>query len=163
MSKENILIYYGEGKGKSTSALGHAVRSASQGKSVIIIQFLKWKNEDELTFLRRLEPEIKYFRFEKSHENYDQLSEEEKKEETMNIKNGVNFAKKVLLTGECNVLILDEFLGLLDNHLISIEDLESMLQARSEDTEIIFTGRVMDENLNKYADEIYKIQAEKVN
>jgi len=91
------------------------------------------------------------------------LSEEEKKEEIMNIKNGVNFAKKVLLTGECNVLILDEFLGLLDNQVISVEDLESMLQARSEDTEIIFTGRVMDESLNKYADEIYKIQAEKVN
>jgi len=41
MSKEHVLIYYGDGKGKSTSALGHAVRSASQGKNVIIIQFLK--------------------------------------------------------------------------------------------------------------------------
>lgn len=163
MSKENVIVYYGDGKGKSTSALGHAIRSASQGKSVIMIQFLKWKNEEEVSFLRRLEPEIKFFRFEKSQENYDQLSEEEKKEEIMNIKNGVNFAKKVLVTGECNVLILDEFLGLLDNHVISADELESMLQARSEDTEIIFTGRRMDESMNKYADEIYKIQAEKVN
>lgn len=162
MSKGNVLVYYGEGKGKSTSALGHAIQSASQGKSVIIIQFLKGKNDDEISFIRRLEPEIKFFRFEKSQENFDQLSEEEKKEESMNIKNGFNFAKKVLVTGECNVLILDEFLGLLDKQVISIEELESMLQAKSEDTEIIFTGRVMDENLSRYANEIYRIQAEKV-
>ena len=57
MSKEKVLVYYGEGKGKSTSALGHAIRAASQGKNVIIIQFLKGKNEDEVSFIRRLEPE----------------------------------------------------------------------------------------------------------
>ena len=162
MSKGNVIVYYGEGKGKTTSALGHAIRSASQGKSVIIIQFLKGKNEDEISFIRRLEPEIKFFRFEKSQENYDLLSEEEKKEESMNIKNGFNFAKKVLVTGECNILILDEFLGLLDKHVITMEELESMLQAKTEDTEIIFTGRVMDEKLKDYVDEVYKIQPEKM-
>lgn len=161
MSKENVLFYYGDGKGKSTSALGHAIRSASQGKTVIMIQFLKGKNEDEMSFLRRLEPEIKFFRFEKSQGDYDQLTEEGQREESMNIKNGFHFAKKVLVTGECNVLILDEFLGLLDNHMISTEELESLLSAKSDDTEIIFTGRVMDERFAGYADEIYKIQIEK--
>lgn len=158
MSKENVLVYYGEGKGKSTSALGHAIRAASQGKNVIIIQFLKGKNEDEISFIRRLEPEIKFFRFEKSQGDYYQLSEEAQKEESLNIKNGFHFAKKVLVTGECNVLILDEFLGLLDNHMISTEELESLLGNKSDDTEIIFTGRVMDEKFAKYADEIYKIE-----
>lgn len=162
MSKGNVIVYYGEGKGKTTSALGHAIRSASQGKSVIIIQFLKGKNEDEISFIRRLEPEIKFFRFEKSQENFNLLSEEEKKEESMNIKNGFNFAKKVLMTGECNILILDEFLGLLDKRVITMEDLESLLQVKAEDTEIIFTGRVMDEKLRDYVDEIYKIQPEKM-
>ena len=152
------MVYYGEGKGKSTSALGHAIRAASQGKNVIIIQFLKGKNEDEISFIRRLEPEIKFFRFEKSQGDYYQLSEEAQKEESLNIKNGFHFAKKVLVTGECNVLILDEFLGLLDNHMISTEELESLLGNKSDDTEIIFTGRVMDEKFAKYADEIYKIE-----
>lgn len=161
MSKEKVLVYYGEGKGKSTSALGHAIRAASQGKNVIIIQFLKGKNEDEVSFIRRLEPEIKFFRFEKSQGDYDKLSEEEKQEESMNIKNGFHFAKKVLVTGECNVLILDEFLGLLDNRMISAEELEALLSSRSEDTEVILTGRVLDERFAEYADEIYKIQVEK--
>ncbi len=161
MDKGNVLVYYGDGKGKSTVALGHAVRMAGQGKSAIIIQFLKGKNDGELTFFRRLEPEIKFFRFEKSQENYDKLSEEEKQEERMNIKNGLNFAKKVLLTGECSVLVLDEFLGLLDKNLITMEELESLLLAKSDDTQIIFTGNVMVESFRSYADEIYRIEAEK--
>ena len=78
----------------------------------------------------------------------------------MNIRNGFNFAKKVLVTGECNLLILDEFLGLLDNQMISEEELESLMSARSEDTEIMFTGRVMSDALRKYVGKIYKIQSE---
>lgn len=161
MKKGNVIVYYGEGKGKTSSALGHAIQAASRGKAVIIIQFLKGKNDNEISFIRRLEPEIKFFRFEKSQENYDELTEEEKREESMNIKNGFNFARKVLVTGECNILILDEFLGLLDKHVITIEEMESMLKAKSEETEIIFTGRVMDESLKDYVDEIYRIQPEK--
>ena len=78
----------------------------------------------------------------------------------MNIKNGFNFAKKVLVTGECNVLILDEFLGLLDNQVISHEELLALLNAKSEDTELIFTGRNMDADLRQHADEVYHIEAE---
>ena len=66
MDRGVIQVYYGEGHGKSTAAIGNAIRIASEGKSVIIIQFLKGKNENELTFLSRLEPEIKIFRFAKS-------------------------------------------------------------------------------------------------
>ena len=59
------------------------------------------------------------------------------------------------------MLILDEFLGLLDNRMISAEELEALLSSRSEDTEVILTGRVLDERFAEYADEIYKIQVEK--
>lgn len=161
MEHGNIVVYYGQGKGKTSSALGHAIRCAGQGKSVIIIQFLKEKHEDEISFIRRLEPEIKFFRFEKSGGNYDELSEEEKREEYMNIRNGCNFARKVLVTGECSVLILDEFLGLLANQVISADELEALLEAKTEETEVIFTGRLMDESIKKYADEIYCIRSEK--
>lgn len=161
MSKGNVLVFYGEGKGKTSSALGYGIRAASQGRSVIVVQFMKGKSGDEISFIRRLEPEIRFFRFEKSSENYEELSEEEKREESMNIKNGFNFAKKILVTGECNVLILDEFLGLLDNHVITHEELKAMLEAKPEDMEIVFTGRVLDENLRNYADEIYKIWPQK--
>ena len=52
MDRGVIQVYYGEGHGKSTAAIGNAIRIASEGKSVIIIQFLKGKNENELTFFK---------------------------------------------------------------------------------------------------------------
>lgn len=77
------------------------------------------------------------------------------------MKNGLNFAKKVLVTGECNVLILDEVLGLIDAGVISSEELEAVLKAKMDETEVIMTGRVLEESIRSYADEIYKITAEK--
>jgi len=65
MKKGTIHIYNGDGHGKSPAALGRAVSMACQGKSVVIIQFLKGRGLEDSEFLRRMEPEIKLFRFEK--------------------------------------------------------------------------------------------------
>ena len=154
----NILIFSGDGHGKSPAALGKAIEAACKGKKVVMIQFLKEKTLDENDFIKRLEPEIKFFRFEKSEENFKLLSEERQKEEIMNIKNGMNFAKKVLCTGECNLLILDEVLGLLDNGIITIEELKSVLQAKSDDTAIIMTGITVNDEICNLADEVSKIE-----
>ena len=91
MSSGVVQIYYGDGHGKSTAALGNAIHAASEGKSVIVIQFLKGKMEKELEFLQRLEPEIKFFRFSKSDAPFDELGADEKKEESINLKNGFNY------------------------------------------------------------------------
>lgn len=161
MSKGSVQVYYGEGRGKTTAAYGSALRAVGEGKSVYIIQFLKGKDIFESEIFKRLEPEIKFFRFEKSSECYDNLSEEEQHEEQINMKNGIAYARKVLVTGECNFLVLDEVLGLVDNGVITAEELESVVKAKSEDTEIVFTGRVLEEAIRPYADEIYNIVAEK--
>ena len=135
MEKGSVQIYYGAGRGKTNAALGNALRAAGENKSVIIIQFLKGKTDDQIAYMKQLEPEIKVFRFEKSEENYDELPEERQAEEKLNMKNGLNFAKKVLVTGECNVLILDEVLGLIDAGVISSEELEAVLKAKMDETE----------------------------
>ncbi|MEG1992485.1 MAG: cob(I)yrinic acid a,c-diamide adenosyltransferase, partial [Acetivibrio sp.] len=110
MSKE-VHVFYGNGQGKTSAAIGQCIKEASQGRQVIVIQFLKGKDLDEFSFLVKMEPEVKLFRFEKETECFDKLSEEEQKEERSNILNGFNFAKKVVETGECELLILDEVLG----------------------------------------------------
>lgn len=160
MYDEKVTVYCGDGKGKTTAALGYAMQSASQGRNVIIIHFLKGRKEEEIEFFRRLEPEIKIFSFARSDKNFSELSEEQQKEEYMNIRNGFNFAKKVLVTGECNLLILDEFLGILDNQMISEADLNLLMDAKSEETQIMFTGRVLSGKLREYAGRIYEIHAE---
>ncbi len=161
MEKGKVQAYYGYGRGKTTAALGYAIQEASKGGNSIIIQFLKGKDDDEVTFIRRLEPEIKLFRFQKSADLYDNLSDEEQMEEKMNMKNGMNYARKVLSTGECSMLILDEVLGLIDKKVITVEELITLIRARSEDTTVLLTGRVLPDQLIPYVDEIYRIQTEK--
>ena len=157
MSEGTIQIYTGDGRGKSPAALGRAVQAAAMGEQVVIIQFLKGKGLEDTEFVRRLEPDIKLFRFEKSDENYEELPEEKKAEEIMNIRNGINFAKKVLTTGECDLLVLDEVLGLLDKDIIEVEDVKHLLEMRGE-TNIILTGITLNDEVCILADEVSKIE-----
>ena len=109
MKDSTIQVICGPGKGKTASALGRGISALIHGKNVIMVQFLKGSmDSDNMEVLKRLEPEFKLFRFEKSPVVFDQLSEEEKEEARINIRNGLNFSKKVLVTGECDILILDE-------------------------------------------------------
>ena len=105
MEREITEVYCGNGKGKTTLAVGRGLRFATQGKSVIIIQFLKGRERRELDFLEDLDNlDFKIFRFEKMDTCYNDLSEQEKTEERTNILNGLNFARKVIATGECDFL-----------------------------------------------------------
>lgn len=157
MATGSVQVYYGAGRGKSPAALGRAIRAASEGKTVFIIQFFKGKTDHVMEYLKKLEPDIKIFRFEKSAEYFDELSKEEQLEEEKNIKNGINFAKKVLATGECDLLILDEVLGLIDHGLIELEELKNLVSARLEETDLILTGWVLPDELRPYINEIYHL------
>lgn len=160
MAEGLIHIYAGDGRGKSPAALGRAVLAAAEGKRVVIIQFLKGKGLGDSDFLRRMEPEIKIFHFEKAVENFEELPEEKKQEEVSNIKNGINFAKKVLTTGECDMLILDEVLGLVEKNIITVEELKSFLEARGE-TDIILTGITLNDEICVLADQVSRIETVK--
>lgn len=156
MSDGLVQIYSGIGHGKSAAAYGRALQEACSGKNVVIISFLKGSIQGDI--VKRLEPEIKFFRFEKNEEDFDHLSEESQIEEIQNIKNGLNFAKKVLTTGECGLLILDEVLGLLDNDIISVDDLRKIVEAKSEDVSIIMTGINLTDDVCELADEVSIIE-----
>lgn len=156
-------VFCGNGDGKSSAALGKGLIGASNGKKVIVIQFLKGKIGNEIQFYSRLEPEIKLFRFEKSIGRFDDLTDEEKSEEILNIKNGMNFAKKVLVTGECDILILDEVVGLIDEGILSLEELISVIKAKSSGAVIIMTGTKLPEELVMYVDYISVIETKITN
>ena len=157
MSTGKIQAYYGEGRGKTSAALGYAIHEASKGESVIVIQFLKQKDEDEISFLGRLEPEIRLFRFQKSEKFYRELPAEEQLEEQMNMKNGISYARKVLQTGECDILILDEVLGLLDQNIVPEEEILQLMAMKSDDMHMIMTGQVISDGIMEQADDVYEI------
>ena len=82
MERELTEVYCGNGKGKTALAIGQSLREATQGKSVIVIQFLKGRERKSLDFLQELmNLDFKIFRFEKQDCCYAELTEEGKKEE----------------------------------------------------------------------------------
>lgn len=160
MDKGYIQVFCGDGDGKSSAAFGKGLLEASRGKNVIIIKFMKNKDENEMEFFSKLEPEIKLFRFERSEIGFCELSEEQKAEESMNIKNGLNYANKVLGTGECDVLVLDEILGVLDEGIIQSQEIKSILESKSEDVSIIMTGINLPDELRTCVDIVSNISNE---
>ena len=138
---------------------GFALRRA--GKSVIIIQFLKGRERRELDFLEDLDNlDFKIFRFEKMDTCYNDLSEQEKTEERTNILNGLNFARKVIATGECDFLLLDEILGLMDKGIAPVETIIDMLKQKDESMHIVMTGRWLPEALKPYVDSVTTMTTE---
>ena len=147
MASDRVRVICGPGYGKSASALGYAMMGVFRGKRVIMVQFLKG-----------LEPDLKFFRFEHSKERFEDLPEDQKHEELMNMRNGFNFARKVMTTGECDVLILDEILGIVDQGIISKEEFQSFLESRDEETELVMTGRVCPEGIEEYVTDISRME-----
>lgn len=163
MKHGNVEVICGTGLGKTALALGKGIAALTEQKRIIMIQFLKGSAKKEgLDQLRKLEPDFKVFRFEKSAAFFADLTEEEKAEELINIRNGFNFAKKVVATGECDMLILDEVLGLIDQNIITLEDFEKLLDAREEDMSLVLTGKVFPEKLKPYVDAISTIEYNEV-
>lgn len=158
MKRGNVEIICGEEPGKAAMALGRGMSALMEHKRVIMIQFLKGCAQKEgQEILERLEPDFKVFRFEKSNTSFEELSEEEKQEELVNIRNGFNFARKVAATGECDMLILDEVLEMINRNIITLEDVQRLLESKEEELDLVLTGRIFPEKLNAYVDVISTI------
>ena len=138
MEKGLVKIYCGETRGKSTLAMGRAIMKMNDGLTVYVIQFLKGCMNDSLDCVRRLEPELKIFRFEETDEVYEKLDDQMKLEENQNI--------------------LDEILELLDYHIIKVEDIIGLIEKKPDYIEMILTGRNLPKELEDYADYISRIE-----
>ncbi|NLI90236.1 MAG: cob(I)yrinic acid a,c-diamide adenosyltransferase [Epulopiscium sp.] len=154
-----VQIYCGNGKGKTTAAIGLGIRAIGQNLKVIMIQFLKDADTGECKTLKSLEPKFKVFHFEKARGFTWTLTPEEKEEKKEEIKNAINFARKVLDTGECDILILDEILGAIEAGLIDEEEICDLIDNKPEGSELVLTGRVLPDEIAKRANYISKINA----
>ena len=85
------------------------------------------------------------------------MTPEQQQEEAVNILNGLNFARKVMTTDGCDILILDEVLGLVDRGIIMEEDLTALVEAKDESMELVLTGIHMCDSLYPYADDVVQI------
>ncbi len=152
-----VQVYYGTGKGKTTAAIGLGVRAIGNDYKVIMIQFLKNDMTGECRILKDLEPYFKVFHFEKRRGFTWQLTPEEKQELRSETTNALKFASKVMDTGECDVLILDEVLNSVEAGIISEEELYELICNKSDDVELVLTGRKLPICIAEKADYISHI------
>ena len=158
MSTGRLEVICGEdSSGKTAMALGRALQALTEQKTVIVIQFLKGSEKRHRPpFWMMHGIYIEFDRFEKSDRYFAELSDAEKKDEQINIRNGLNYAKKVLTTEECDLLVLDEALGLVDQNIVTEEELEGLLKCRDQ-VQVIVTGKVLPEGLSRIADKVEKV------
>lgn len=159
MEKGLVEVYYGTGKGKTTAAIGLGIRALGNNYKVIMVQFLKNDDTSECKMLKNLEPQFKVFNFEKKRGFTWELTEEEKAEITSETQNALKFASKVMDTGECDVLILDEILNTVGLGLIGEDALCELIDNKPEEVELVLTGRTLSEEIAKRADYISNIEA----
>ncbi len=136
-----VHIYCGEGKGKTTAAVGLAVRAAGRGMSVVIAQFLKGADSGERIALESMEgitllpvPEKVKFSF--------RMNEEERREASQRFEGLCAACEERIRTGQAQLVVLDEACAAVSTGLLKEERLLSVLDAvRETETEVVVTGR----------------------
>lgn len=165
MKQSQISVYYGAGKGKTAVAVGRGIRAVGEGRRVVMIQFLDYYNSKESTLLKKLEPDFRMFRFEKERDGVDlrdmEIDEALQKEILGEVRNAFNFTKKIVDTGECEMLLLDGILECVEKGYVQESELEELLDRRPVSMDIILTGTILPEGLSEKAESIYQIKTEK--
>ena len=149
-----IYLYTGEGGGKTTNALGLALRCLGHGYKVVIIQFLKWwKNTGEYKFRKKFHPQYQIYQFgRKGWIGLDNLDERDKKL----AKKGLKFAKKVAKE-KPRLLVLDEINLVLHCKLLDVNDVIEFLKTVPKETNVVLTGRYAPRELVMFADFVNEI------
>ena len=140
MTQGLLHYYYGRGKGKTTAALGFAIRSAGSGQKVVIVQFLKACDSGELSSLRYI-PNITVFRGKASGGVFFRDMRDEEKAETKKIhENNFRKAIKIVDNGDCDLLILDEAVDACTLGSLDIEMFEKLILDKPKQLELVVTG-----------------------
>lgn len=152
-TKGYIHLYTGNGKGKTTAALGLALRAAGAGLQVFIAQFVKGMHYSELESLSRI-PEINIRQY-----GLDCFIVNEPTEKDIQAaRKGLDEVTDIIRHHRAGVVILDEVCIALHYRLFGLEEIISLLKTKPEDMEIVMTGRYAPVELYEYADLITEMK-----
>lgn len=155
--KSCIHIYCGDGKGKTTAAVGLAVRAAGCGKKVLITRFLKTDHSGEVKSLGLL-PEIRVTPCERSFGFFSKMSEEQKAEAEVYYSGLLETTLDQAAKGGFDLLVLDEIMAVCNFGLVKEERVLDFLTSRPEELEVVLTGRDPSERLIEAADYVSEIK-----
>jgi cob(I)alamin adenosyltransferase len=152
-----VYLYTGMGAGKTTNALGLALRSVGHKRKVIIIQFLKWwKNTGEYKIRKMLSPYYEIHQFgRKGWHGLSNLGEEDKEL----AHKALRYAEKIVKEKKPHLLVLDEVNLALHCKLLDVKGVLKFLDKMPKKTDVVLTGRFAPKELVKRAEFVNEIIA----
>lgn len=150
-----VHIYCGDGKGKTTAAVGLAIRAAGAGKKVIFAQFFKNGSSSEIKVLKGIE-NIKLCLCNKNHGFYFNMDEAQRQEACC------DYANLFMKTSEhalsADLLVLDEIISACNFHMVKEYNLIEFIKNKPDGLEVVLTGRDPSQKLIDIADYITQMQ-----
>lgn len=156
-----VHIYTGDGKGKTTAAIGLGMRAYGRGFKVLMVQFLKGAETGEMYTIEALGSRFALHRG-KEIKKFTWAMNEKELHETREIQRDIfAYAQEQAASGEWQLLILDEIMGAISTGMIPLQDVQALLQNKPEALEVVLTGRNAPVELVGLADYVSDIQCVK--
>ena len=146
--KGYVHVYTGNGKGKTTAAIGLAIRAAGAGMRVFIAQFVKGMHYSELDALDRYADRITL----KQYGRECFIEKEPEEEDIQAARKGLEEVKGILASGDYQMVILDEANIATRYNLFSPDELIEVVRSKPESVELVITGRNADPKVVALAD-----------
>jgi len=134
-SKGLVHVYTGDGKGKTTAALGLAMRAVGQGMKVVFIQFVKGLPCGEHFFAKQYNP------FEIVQISIGDSFKKSKEQSSQEAQQTLAYAEKEIASGKYDLVILDEIFVAINQDLITVKQVLDLLDAKPGSVELVLTGR----------------------
>ncbi|HEY6907216.1 MAG TPA: cob(I)yrinic acid a,c-diamide adenosyltransferase [Ignavibacteriaceae bacterium] len=150
LNKGFVQVYTGNGKGKTTAAIGQAVRAAGADMKSYIIQFMKEYPYSELNSIKYLSEWIKIEQ--KGGDDFVYKKELPREDEKLKALTALNKAEEYMLSGDFDIIVLDEVLVAIYFKLFITEDIISFIRKKPDRVELILTGRYCPEEIIELAD-----------
>ena len=154
--KSLIHIYTGDGKGKTTAAIGLSIRFSCNGGKVLFTQFLKDNKSSELSILNNLDG-IELLLCEETFGFYSRMNEQTKERAEKVYRDYLNEILEIIKNKDIQMLIMDEVIGAYNYNLIDKDTLLTFLKNKSEHLEVVMTGRNPEPELIELADYVSEI------
>lgn len=151
LKKGYVQVYTGNGKGKTTAAIGLAVRAAGSGLKVYMAQFMKRTKYSEIKALEKLKSNITVKQYGRSDHFIKKGQEPDKKDREL-AQACLKEVRGIIASGIYDVVILDE-IGVAEYFkLCSVENIIDLINVKPENVELVLTGRKTNERIIKKAD-----------
>jgi len=153
MSKDGLtIVYTGKGKGKTTAALGIALRAVGYGKKICMIQFIKgsW-HYGEMHSSKKLEPEFEIIAIGRGFVGI--IDDTTPKEEHENIaKEAIKISIEKIQSGKYDIVILDEINYAINLDLVKVEDVLNLIKSKPPGLDLVLTGNYAKDEIIELAD-----------